>query len=111
KSASVKRIVASADAPAPTAIAAAIYAGPAFNSARNAGYSSGSTSTTRITCSPKTIVVADVLDDSGLRRIGSVPHNAAANATRSTPGTRIALSVAVMPLRNGAGRRSIPAGE
>src|SRR2546423_11891108 len=41
---------------------------------------------TRITCSPKTIVVADVVPLIVLRMIGSVPHRAAATAIRTTPG-------------------------
>src|SRR5205085_10362531 len=46
----------------------------------------GSVSATRITCSPKTIVVAEVEKDIVLRMIGSEPHIAAATATRTTPG-------------------------
>ena len=53
---------------------------------------------TRITCSPKTIVVADVVPLIVLRMIGSVPHIAAATATRTTPG--IAASGASDPERN-----------
>ena len=41
---------------------------------------------TRMTCSPNTIVVARRRALSGLRRIGSVPHIAAATAMSSTPG-------------------------
>ena len=41
---------------------------------------------TRITCSPKTIVVAEVVPLIVLRMIGSVPHIAAATAIRTTPG-------------------------
>ena len=40
---------------------------------------------------PKTIVVADVEKDIVLRMIGSVPHIAAATATRTTPGTAASL--------------------
>src|SRR5207248_2015317 len=59
-SASVKRIVATAEAPAPMTTAAPTNLQPARNTARSAGRRSGRVSTTRITCSPKTIVVADV---------------------------------------------------
>ena len=56
KSALVKRIVAIAEAPAPTAIPAATYDQPARQSERKAATSSGSVSSTSTTCSPKTIV-------------------------------------------------------
>ena len=50
---------------------------------------------TRITCSPKTIVVADVVVLIVLRMIGSVPQSAAATAIRTTPG--IAVSRRIHP--------------
>src|SRR5262245_31570469 len=86
-SASVKRIVATAEAPAPTKTAATTKRGPARKTARSAGRRNGSVQSTRMTCSPKTIVVADVVNDIVFRMIGSVPHSAAATATKTTPGT------------------------
>ena len=85
-SASVKRIVATAEAPAPMNTAATTKRGPARKTARSAGRRNGSVQSTRITCSPNTIVVADVENDIVLRMIGSVPHIAAATATKATPG-------------------------
>ncbi len=102
-SASVKRIVATAEAPAPITTAAATKRGPARKTARSAGRRNGSVQRTRITCSPNTIVVADVENDIVFRMIGSVPHIAAATATNATPGIaasfrRIWLS---LPRRSG----------
>src|SRR3954447_20030838 len=51
-----------------------------------AGTISGSVISTRITCSPNTIVAADVDSASGLRKSASVPHIAAAAAISATPG-------------------------
>src|SRR5215471_2871701 len=97
-SASVKRIVATADAPAPMTTAAPTYLQPARNTARSAGRRKGSVQSTRITCSPKTIVVADVVPLIVLGMIGSVPHIAAATAIRRTPG--IAASRRIDPERS-----------
>ena len=43
-------------------------------------------SATSITCSPKTIVVAEVDCASGRRNSASVPHNVAASAMSTIPG-------------------------
>jgi hypothetical protein len=56
KSAFVKRIVAIAEAPAPTAIPAPTYFQPARQRPVNAATASGKVSATSTTCSPKTIV-------------------------------------------------------
>src|SRR5437867_6251950 len=98
-SALVKRIVAIAEAPAPMAMPAAMYAGPARQSAVSAATSSGSVSATSTTCSPKTIVEAEVESESGFRISPSRPHIAAARLTRTTPGSlsrprSIAMSLA-----------------
>src|SRR3954468_17656300 len=92
KSAFVKRMVAIADAPAPTATPAAKYLGPACQSERSAGIRSGSVSKTSTTCSPKTIVVADVVSERGLRISPSRPHIVAAMLISTTPGSLLTRS-------------------
>ena len=63
---------------------------------------------TRITCSPKTIVVAEVVKPIDLRMIGSVPQSAAAIAIRTTPG--IAASRRIDHERNPRRSLDVPAG-
>jgi len=49
--------------------------------------SNGSVRATSTTCSPNTIVYAEVDEESGFRINPSRPHIAAATLTRTTPGT------------------------
>src|SRR5581483_3984521 len=81
----VKRIVATADEPAPITTAASRWRTPSRASAASAPARNGSVSTTSTTCSPKTIVPTAVDCASGARIQASSPHRAAAIATRTIP--------------------------
>ena len=81
----VKRIVASAEDPAPITIPAATKRGPARQRAGSAAMTTGSRTATRTTCSPKTIVAGSVERASGRRMSASMPQRPAATATAATP--------------------------
>jgi hypothetical protein len=81
----VKRIVATADAPAPITIAASTNRQPRRKTARNAGTRNGSVTSTSTTCSPNTIVETPVECASGRRNSASVPQSIAATATSTMP--------------------------
>ena len=85
----VKRMVATADAPTPRKTPAIMYRVPARQSARSDGTRNGSVTSTSTTCSPKTIVAAEVEWASGRRKKASVPHIAAATLISSTPGQAV----------------------